>query len=88
MNQKRPIKVWHRVVAFLVGYVAAGITFAFLPMVLAYPFGRLTAGTLSPREGISLLQALAAFAAIGAWIFVYRYCIRNWWKEGNRGHSE
>jgi hypothetical protein len=80
MEQKRNIKIWHRVVAFLLGYLAAGFTFELLPILLAYPTGALRGITGSPVFSIELLRAVALIAAIAVWIIVYSACVRSWGK--------
>jgi hypothetical protein len=79
MEPKKDIKLWHRAVALLVGYVAAGITFELLPIILAYPFGMLHARTQSELFSFDVTKGLATIAAIAMWIAVYVYCVRNWW---------
>jgi hypothetical protein len=80
MEQKTRNKWWHHVVALLLGYVAAGITYTFIPIVLAYPTGMLRGATQSPFFSIEMLDGLAMFAGIIVWIFVYVSCIRSWRK--------
>ena len=77
MEQKKPVKWWHRVVAFLVGYVAAGITFEAL-LILFAPLlsGRHGGLSLSP----DVVNGIVAIPAIAVWALVYVYCMRNWWK--------
>jgi hypothetical protein len=78
MEQKSRIKVWHRVVAFLVGYVAAGLAYEVLPIALAYPAGALRGMTGSDVFSLDVLTGIATVAAIVVCILVYRSCIRNW----------
>jgi hypothetical protein len=51
-------------VALLLGYVAAGITYTFIPIVLAYPTGMLRGATQSPFFSIEMLNGVATFAGI------------------------
>jgi len=80
MEQISRSKWWHHVVALLLGYVAAGIVYSFMPILLAYPTGMLHAATQSSFFSLELLQGVATLAGIAVWIFVYLSCIRNWRK--------
>jgi len=80
MEQKSRGKWWHHVAALLLGYVAAGIVYSFIPILLAYPTGMLHAATQSSIFSLELLQAIATVAGIVVWLFVYLSCIRNWRK--------
>jgi len=77
MEQKKRVKWWHRVVAFLVGYVAGGIAYVAIPDLLAILFTAMGNFPLS----LEAVRSIGAFVGICIWILVYRYCIRNWWKE-------
>jgi hypothetical protein len=80
MEQKRYIKIWHRVLALFLGYLAAGFTYVYLPILFAHPTGALRGITGSPVFSIEMLQAVATIAAIAAWIFIYSACVRSWGK--------
>jgi hypothetical protein len=74
-------KWWHHVVALLLGYVAAGITYEVVQIVLAYPTGMRSAATGSTVFSLDIIRAVAALVGIGVWVLVYRRCIQNWGKE-------
>lgn len=62
--------------ALLLGYLAAGLTYVVLPIVLAYP-----TGMLSAWAGFSLvpfLYALVTIASLAVWIGVYVHYVRRW----------
>lgn len=62
--------------ALLLGYLAAGLTYVVLPILLAYP-----TGMLSVWAGFSLvtfLYALVTIASLAVWIGVYVHCVRRW----------
>jgi len=62
--------------AFLVGYLAAGLTYVVLPIVLAYPTGMLSA--LAGTSLVPILYALVVIASLSVWIAVYIYYVRRW----------
>jgi hypothetical protein len=84
MDQKSPIKFWHRVGALLLGYLAAALTYELLQIVLAYPIGALSGATGSPHFSLEIIRGVAALAAIVIWIIVYLTCIRIWSKEKHK----
>ena len=63
-EQKSHIKVWHHVGAFLVGYLAAGFTYAAVPFALAYPTGALRGATGSDFFSFELVKGIASVAAV------------------------
>jgi hypothetical protein len=81
VEHKSGIKLWHRVVALLLGYAAAGITYEVLQILLAYPTGYLRAATRIELFSLETLRVVAALVAVGIWIVVYRSCVRGWGKE-------
>lgn len=66
--------------AFLVGYLAAGLTYVVLPIVLAYPTGMLSA--LAGTSLVSLLYVLVTLASFAVWIGVYIHFVRRWARKG------
>lgn len=62
--------------AFLLGYLAAGLTYVVLPIVLAYPTGMLSA--LAGTSLVPILYALVVIAALAVWIGVYVHYVRRW----------
>jgi len=79
MEQTGHVKWWHRVLAFLLGYVTAGISYELFKILLAYPAGRLCA-TTGDFCSFPLLQGIAAVLALATWIIVYVNCVRSWSK--------
>ena len=65
--------------AFLVGYLAAGLTYVVLPIVLAYPTGMLSA--LAGTSLVGLLYVLVTLASFAVWIGVYIYFVRRWGRK-------
>jgi hypothetical protein len=62
--------------AFLLGYLAAGVTYVVVPILLAYP-----TGMLSAHAGTSLvpiLYALVVIASLAVWIGVYVHYVKRW----------
>jgi uncharacterized membrane protein len=75
--EKKPTKVWHRVVAFLSGYVAAVIAFSVVDGILASVTGAQpprpgSVGAFLTEHGL----AISRLAAIVAWILVYVQFVR------------
>jgi hypothetical protein len=76
VKQKGRITPWHRVLAFALGCIAAGITYVLLHMILTRPsFG---GGSLLSADTSGLAIGLAAIAV---WTLVYLRSIRAWRKE-------
>jgi hypothetical protein len=71
MEEKGRITVWRFVGAVALGYLAAGVTYVVLPIILAYPAGML---------GLpwSAFEAVYTLASLGVWVFVSGYCIGKW----------
>lgn len=65
--------------AFLLGYLAAGLTYVVLPIVLAYPTGMLSA--LAGISLVSILYALVTLASFAVWIGVYIHFVRRWGRK-------
>lgn len=65
--------------AFLIGYLAAGLTYVVLPIVLAYPTGMLSA--LAGTSLVSLLYTLVALASFAVWIGAYSHFVRRWGRK-------
>ncbi|HEV2098439.1 MAG TPA: hypothetical protein VGR45_05880 [Stellaceae bacterium] len=65
--------------AFLLGYLAAGLTYVVLPIVLAYPTGMLSA--LADTSLVSILYALVTLASFAVWIGVYIHFVRRWGRK-------
>jgi hypothetical protein len=82
VEKKSGNKWWHYVVALLLGYVAAGITYELAQIVLAYPAGMFSAATGSAVFSLDVLRAVAGLVAIGVWVLVYRRFVRNWGRGG------
>ena|SRR6516225_92844 len=82
MEQKSSSQWWHHVVALLLGYVAAGITYEIIPLVLAYPVGMLSVATRSSFFSLCVLRGVGTLAAIVVWVIVYRRC-----EIGGSGHD-
>ena len=72
MEQKSSSQWWHHVVALLLGYVAAGITYEIIPLVLAYPVDMLSVATRSSFFSLGVLRGVGTLAAIVVWLIVYR----------------
>jgi len=62
--------------ALVVGYLAAGLTYVVLPIVLAYPTGMLSA--LAGFSLVPFLYALVGIASFAVWIAVYIHYVRRW----------
>lgn len=69
---------WHHVVALLLGYVAAGITYELMQIVLAYPTGMLSGATGSWVFSLDMIRVVAGLVAVGAWVVVYRRFVQHW----------
>jgi hypothetical protein len=65
--------------AFALGYLAAGLTYVALPIVLAYPTGMLSA--LAGTSLVPILYALVVIASLSVWIGVYVHYIRRWGRK-------
>jgi uncharacterized membrane protein len=65
--------------AFLLGYLAAGLTYVTLPIVLAYPTGML--GALAGISLVTFLYALVALVSFAVWIGVYVHFVRRWGRK-------
>lgn len=65
--------------ALLVGYLAAGLTYVVLPIVLAYPTGMLSA--LAGFSLVPFLYALVTIASVAVWIGVYVHYVRRWGRK-------
>jgi hypothetical protein len=65
--------------ALLVGYLAAGLTYVVLPIVLAYPTRMLSALAGTPLVGP--LYALVTLASFAVWIGVYIHFVRRWGRK-------
>ena len=65
--------------ALLVGYLAAGLTYVVLPIVLAYPTGMLSA--LAGFSLVPFLYALVGIASLAVWIAVYIHYVRRWGRK-------
>lgn len=65
--------------ALALGYVAAGLTYIALPVVLAYPTGMLSA--LAGTSLVTLLYALVTLVSLAVWIGVYIHFVRKWGRE-------
>jgi hypothetical protein len=85
LEQRAPTKFWHKVVAFLIGYVAAGIVYVILEQLLGLTyvlaFGMTGLSSLSFTDVRNFIRAAAGLVAIYVWVKVYRYCVANWWQE-------
>jgi hypothetical protein len=85
MEQRTPVKFWHKVVAFLVGYVAAGVVYVALEQLLgltyALAFGMTGLSSLSFTDVRNFIRVASGLIAIYVWVKVYRYCVANWWKK-------
>jgi len=62
--------------ALVVGYLAAGLTYVVLPIVLAYPTGMLSA--LAGFSLVPFIYALVTIASLSVWIGVYVHYVRRW----------
>lgn len=62
--------------ALALGYLAAGLTYMALPVVLAYPTGMLSA--LAGASLVTLLYALVTLVSLGVWIGVYIHFVKKW----------
>ena len=62
--------------ALLLGYIAAGLTYVVLPILLAYPTGMLSA--LAGFSLVPFLYALVGIASLAVWIGVYVHYVRRW----------
>jgi len=62
--------------ALVVGYLAAGLTYVVLPIVLAYPTGMFSA--LAGFSLVPFLYALVGIASFAVWIAVYIHYVRRW----------
>jgi hypothetical protein len=62
--------------ALALGYLAAGLTYIALPIVLSYPTGMLSA--LAGFSLVTLLYALVTLVSLAVWIGVYMHFIRSW----------
>ncbi len=65
--------------ALVVGYLAAGLTYVVLPIVLAYPTGMLSA--LAGFSLVPFLYALVGIASFAVWIAVYVHYVRRWGRK-------
>ena len=65
--------------AFLIGYLAAGLTYVVLPILLAYPTGRLSA--LAGTSLVPILYGLVTIASFAVWIGVYVHFVRRWGRK-------
>lgn len=65
--------------AFLVGYLAAGLTYVALPIVLAYPTGMLSG--LAGTSLVPILYALVTLVSLAVWIGVYVHYVRRWGRK-------
>ncbi len=86
MEQKAPIEVWHRVVAFLMGYLAAGLVFILVRELLSLGIvmAIYASGTHVPFSATHVRDfsnVIAALVGVFYWVKAYKYCIANWWKE-------
>jgi hypothetical protein len=85
MEQSAPTKFWHKVVAFLIGYVAAGVAYVILEQLVgltyALAFGMTGLSPFSFADARNFIRVAAGLGAIYAWVKVYRYCVENWWKN-------
>jgi hypothetical protein len=66
--------------ALLLGFLAAVLTYAVLPIVLAYPTGMLSA--LAGFSLVPFLYALVGIASLAVWIGVYIHYVRRWRQKG------
>jgi hypothetical protein len=71
VEEKGRITVWRVVGAVALGYLAAGVAYVVLPIILAYPAGRL-------GFPWSAVEAVDTLASLGIWVFVSGYCINRW----------
>jgi hypothetical protein len=62
--------------AFLLGYLAAGLTYVVLPILLAYPTGLLSA--LAGTSLVPILYALVVIASLSVWLGVYVHYVKRW----------
>lgn len=62
--------------ALVLGYLAAGLTYVVLPLLLAYPTGMLSA--LAGFSLVPFLYALVVIASFAVWIGVYIHFIKKW----------
>ena len=65
--------------ALALGYLAAGLTYVALPIVLAYPTGMLSA--LAGTSLVTLLYALVTLVSLAVWIGVYIHFVRKWGRK-------
>jgi hypothetical protein len=65
--------------ALVVGYLAAGLTYVALPVVLAYPTGMLSG--LAGTSLVPILYALVTLASLAVWIGVYIHFVRQWGRK-------
>ena len=63
------------------GYVVAGITYVFLPIILAYPTGVLRGATGSAAFSKEMIGGVSTIAAFAVWILVSVHYIRKWRKK-------
>ena len=62
--------------ALLLGYLAAGLTYVVLPILLAYPTGMLSA--LAGFSLVPFLYALVVIASFAVWVGVYIHYVKRW----------
>lgn len=62
--------------ALLLGYLAAGLTYVVLPILLAYPTGMLSA--MAGMSLVPFLYALVVIASFAVWIGVYVHYVKKW----------
>ena len=84
MEQTAHVKFWHKVVAFIVGYVAAGMAYVVLEQFLAFGYVFLSSksgsSAFSAADARSFIRFAAGVLAIYVWVKTYKYCTMNWWK--------
>ena len=81
MEQKGRIGFRRAIGALALGYVAAGITYVFLPIILAYPTGMLRGATGSAAFSTETIRGVSAIAAFAVWILVSVHYFRKWRKK-------
>lgn len=82
MEEKKRIGFWRILAAIALGYLACGITYNLLPIIIAYPVGMLTATTVDPAAALELIKGFSGLASIAVWILVSVKLINGWRKAG------
>lgn len=69
---------WRRIVAFILGYLACGVSYIVLQFILVDPFSALLGRLVHLKDAYTLLHGSSMILSIVVWILVYRSLIRNW----------